>query len=201
MRMETRLQILPDERFSALRAGFDERLSGLGGLLSPANFSSFLDAVMRDVLHSGFARAAAHEGSVWLLDEKHEHLAIAHNTGPNAARLIGDFKQPLNTGLISLVVASEQPLCENRMRENALQDKSLDQKLGLVTCAMLATPFSFGCRMRGVISCVQLTRAELNEPEPAGFSLDHLRALQFTAATLSRLIDQRLLMLAIGREK
>lgn len=198
--MTSRLTVLPDERFVSLGDALQERLTGAARQIDSGNFASLLDLPMRTVITDGFSKTGAHEGTVWLLDSEREHLVAAFNNGPRAAEFVGVFKQPLRAGMISLVLASEQPLCENRVYASQTQDKTLDSKLHLVTCAMLAVPFYFARQARGVISCVQLKPAASDAADPPGFAPCDLQALQFAATLLSRLIDHRLLALVLGRE-
>jgi hypothetical protein len=99
--------------------------------------------------------------------------------------------------MISMVVATEQPICENEVQRNQQQDKTLDRQLGLATSAMLAIPFYFAGELRGVISAVKL-KAPDAAFDPAGFSPDDLRVLQFAASILTRLIEYELLNLALS---
>ena len=196
--MDERLKILPDARWAVWRALLEERLAAAGTLISAATFGDLLDPMMHRILIDGFAQAGAHEGTVWLLDEHAENLVAAFNSGPRAEDIAGIFRQPLRAGMISLVFASGQPLCENAVYRNERQDKTLDAKLQLLTCAMLAVPFSFAGRERGVISCVRLKAADSEAADPPGFSNHDLETLQRTTALLSRLIDHRLMELTLG---
>jgi hypothetical protein len=196
--MNPRLNLLPDPAFTELKPRLSEQLERAAAGLQPGQFGSLLDPLMRQVLERGFAEAGAHEGTVWLLDPAGEHLVPAYNTGPNAARLVGNFKQPLTAGLVCMVFASEQPFLENEVWKNAAQSKLLDAQLQVQTCAMIAVPFYFLGASRGVISCVQLRRPGPGEPEPPGFRPEHLARVQLAAALLSRLIEFRLLGQAVG---
>src|SRR5215467_4479283 len=102
----SRLNILPDPAFQELKAALSERLERIAGSLQPEQFGSLLDPLMRQTIEHGFAEARANEGTVWLLDQASEYLIPAWNTGPNANKLVGKFKQPLNAGLISMVLSS-----------------------------------------------------------------------------------------------
>jgi hypothetical protein len=155
---------------------------------------------MRTVLTDAFTRVGADEGTVWLLDEPREHLVPRFNSGPNAANFVGSFRQSLRAGMISMDVATDQAICENEMRRNAQQDKTLDQQLGLQTCAMIAVPFYYVGELRGVISCVQLQPARSEAPTPRGFSADSIEGLCLTASVISRLVEYRLMALCIGME-
>lgn len=169
-------------------------------MLGEGAFDEFFDRTMRALLVDGFRRVGAHEGTVWLLDHSRSNLVPRFNSGPNSASFVGSFRQSLRAGMISMVVATEQPICENEVHHNQRQDRTLDRKLGLMTCSMIAVPFYFVGEIRGVISAVQLKRGDAAEPDPAGFSPDSLRGLQLTASVLSRLIEHELITLAIGLE-
>lgn len=197
--MAGKFTVLPDERFAALRPLFEARLKELAWMLGE-RFEDFFDLAMRGLLVDGFNRAGAHEGTVWLLDDPRQNLIPRFNSGPDAAKFVGSFRQSLRAGMISMVVATEQPICENDMAANQRQDKSLDQQLHVQTSAMLAVPFYFVGELRGVISCVKLKKEGANGPAFTEFPPESLRELQLTAAILSRLIEHRLLTVCLGLE-
>src|SRR6188474_2922732 len=109
MPVSARCNILPDPRFAELKNGLHERLAQVAASVTAENFGSLLDPLMRQVAREGFLQATAHEGTVWLADAPGEFLLPAFNTGQDAERWVPQFKQPLNSGLISMVFASEQP--------------------------------------------------------------------------------------------
>lgn len=196
--MNTRWNIVPDPRFAELHNALEERLLTIGNSIQPHNFASLLDPLARDVFDRGIADAGAHEGSIWLVDAEGKHLVPAYNNGPNADRLVGKFKQPLNAGLICMVFASEQPIVENDVYKNARQSKLLDETLQVQTYALIAAPFQFLKACRGVISCVQLKRAGMKDDDLSGFQFAHLTAVQRTAGLLAQLIELRILGSAVG---
>ena len=191
--------MLNDDRLDVLRAVVDARMKAAADLASAEAFEEFFDRTMRAQLAEAFAAAQAHEGTVWLLDETRSQLVPRFNSGPNAESFVGSFRQSLREGMISMVVATEQPICENAVHQNQRQDKTLDIQLQLVTCAMLAVPFYFSGALRGVISAVQL-KASGAAPEPPGFTAANLGTLQLAALVLARMIEHQLLSLALGRE-
>jgi len=148
---------------------------------------------MRQVLAQGFTDSKADEGTLWLVDSMGEYLVPAYNTGPNADKLIGKFRQPLNAGLICMVFASEQPFIENDVRQNSRQSPLLDNLLQVQTYALIAVPFYFLKTCRGVISCVQLKTSNTESQKPTGFAPGDLETVQRAASVLTRLIDYRLL--------
>lgn len=191
--------MLNDDRLDALRAVVDTRVQAAAAMVGETAFEEFFDGVMRAHLVRVIAAAEAHEGSVWLLDETRSCLVPRFNSGPQAASFVGSFRQSLRSGMISMVVATEQPICENRVHQNQQQDPTLDRRLQVLTCAMLAVPFYFAGELRGVISAVQL-KADADAPEPPGFTAGNLDTLQLGTEVLTRMVEHQLLSLALGRE-
>jgi hypothetical protein len=199
--MTTRLNLLPDPRFEPFHADLRARVSAAAAAIDHETFLDVFDALMRNVLHVGLAEAGAHEGTVWLADRARQELVGVYNTGANAERIAGAerHRQPLSRGLISMVYRSEQPFCENDVHHHQAQDRALDRKLGLLTCAMIAVPLYFAQEIRGVISCVQLKPADAPPADdPPGFTTESLRYAQFASAVLTRLIDHALLGATLG---
>ena len=193
--------MLTDDRLDVLRPVIDARVKAAAELVGEAAFDEFFDRTMRAQLLAALASADAHEGTVWLLDQTRSFLVPRFNSGPNAEQFVGSYRQSLRSGMISMVVATEQPVCENEVHRNEQQDKSLDQKLGLSTCAMLAVPFYFAGELRGVISAVQMQVAGDSAPEPPpGFTVANLATLQLAASVLARMIEHQLMSLALGRD-
>jgi hypothetical protein len=197
--MAGRLTVLNDDRLDVLRAVVEARVKMAAQVVGETAFEEFFDGTMRTHLVKAIAAAQAHEGSVWLLDETRSCLVPRFNSGPHAASFVGSFRQDLRSGMISMVVATEQPICENQVHQNQQQDPALDRQLQLLTCAMLAVPFYFAGELRGVISAVQL-KDSADAPEPPGFTAENLDTLQLGAEVLSRMVEHQLLSLALGRE-
>src|SRR5262245_52277100 len=113
---ESRLTLLPDERFARLVPALDERLSSIGEHIAVGHFRSMLDDTMRRAIHLGFSEAGADEGTIWIHERPTDDvLAAAYNTGPKAESFVGHFRQPLASGLVSMVFASQRPFLENQM--------------------------------------------------------------------------------------
>ena len=62
------------------------------------------------------------------------------------------FRQPLNRGIVSTVLASEQAFIENEVYKNARHDDKLNESLAQTTFAMIVVPFYFLNECRGVVS-------------------------------------------------
>ena len=196
--MAGRMTVLPDERLVALRPELMAALRETAREVGGTAFAGFFDASMAGLLIAGFRRVGADEGTVWLLDEERSGLIPRFNSGPHAPRIVGGFRQSLSAGMISMVAATEQPICENEVCKNERQDRTLDTELHVKTWAMLAVPFYFFGELCGVISCVQLQPEDAAETPPAGFRAGHVEELQHTAGLLSRLIEYRILAQCLG---
>ena len=204
MTASVRANFLPEQRFIPLRPALQEHLAKIANAISPGNFLSICDEMLVKFLTDTFERVSADEGSIWLFDEEKRHLVVAFNSGPNADKIVG-FKQSLNKGIVSLVVASEQAIIESNVYKDAKYSADLDKKLHNTTYAMIAVPLYFLKQVRGVISCVQLFDVLMQQGEPLpvgkipdGFKPQHLVAIQRAAAVIRDLIDYRLLGTAVG---
>jgi hypothetical protein len=196
--MGERFPQLHDARLQAVQPLVSARLRELADVTGTGAFAEFFDGTMRALLHQSFAAIGAHEGTVWLLDEERTYLIPRFNNGPHSTSFVGVYRQSVRVGMISMVVATEQPICENEVHKNQRQDKTLDRTLGLITCAMVATPLYFAGELRGVVSAVRVKAADSAGPDPAGFSPANLDTLQLSAVILARLIEQQLLGSVLG---
>ena len=191
--MATRLNILPDERFVPLRGALAERLEAVGEGIHPENFAALCDGMVRYLLEQALMQAGAHGGLIWLLDAEKESLVPSYGIGPASEPLVLQHQQPIREGIVSMVMMSEQPFCENEVYRNAHHSKMVDEKLHQQTFAMIVVPFYFLRQCRGVISCVQVQDVAADTPPPDGFQVDDLRTMQRFAAILTELLDYRLL--------
>lgn len=196
--MPARLNLFVEPAFAGLKSVLSDRMARLGDEVHAAEFAQLLDPLLREILAHGFAEAGAHEGSIWLVDATGQFLEPAFNNGPYAAQMVGQFRQPLNAGLISMVFATEQAFLENDVIRNAQQSKLLDSKLNVQTSALIALPLHFLNACRGVVSCVQLNAAGGSAGAPCGFRPEHLAGLQRCTALVSQLVEYRLLSRTVG---
>ena len=201
----SRFTLLPDPRFEVMKESLRERVRTAADAIEPETCLDVFDPTMRSVVDAAVASAGAHEGTVWLggrgADGSVEALVPVYNNGPRAADFVGKgkFRQPIGKGIISTVFAYEQPFCENDVDKNDRQDRTLDQRLGVRTSAMIAVPLYFAGSARGVISCVQLiSGAPGASPTPSGFSVENLRPVQFASEIVTRLLDYWLVGVTVG---
>ena len=141
------------------------------------------------ILKRAFDAVGADEGTIWLLDENEEALVPVWSSGPYGERFVGIHRQPLTAGLMSLICVTEQAICENSVYQNAQQDPTLDRRLGVLTCAMIAVPLRFRDAIHGGISCVRLKPATASAPEPPPFSTADLALVTDAVREVERLIE------------
>lgn len=195
--MAGQLPALPEAPFEELKRGLVRQLRAAATRVSQ-DFFAYFDSTIREMVTQELKAATADEGTIWLIDPEGETLIPVFNSGPHAEKFIGKFRQSLRSGMISMVVATEHPICENEVHLNRQQDRTLDSELGVRTCAMIAVPFYFAGELRGIISAVQLRASETQEPK--AFSYEHLLTLQRTATLLGRLLEHRLIVQQLGIE-
>jgi hypothetical protein len=196
-----RFTLLPDPAFIQLGSRLEQKMEEAASLITSETFDSFADDLMLSVLRSEFEKARADEGSIWLVDSQQNVLIPVYNTGPNAETIVGRFFQPLTSGLISMVFANQQAFCENDMRKNPGHDKSLDTQLDVHTESMIAVPFYYARKCRGVISCVRFWDPTDGEP-PSNFGFDErsIREVSLASALLERFFTAKLVSRIIGWE-
>lgn len=199
--MNTRLNILPDTALLRVRSDLAARLEQTGSDIHADQFGGYFDPLVREMFQNGITEAGAHEGTIWVRDKEGQFLVPTYNTGPQAGDFVGKFKQPLNSGIICMVFASEQPFIENDVTRSPSQSKLLDSLLGVETIALIAVPFYFLQTCRGVISCVQLRGAGRKLPDAPGFRQQNLSALQKNSGLMTRLVEHQFLSSVIGWER
>ncbi len=163
--------------------------------LRPAELRGLVDAPVESVLRRIKGEIDADSLGVWLADEGGENL-VAAVAEPAGSGLLG-HAQPLSEGFVSLVFASEQPICENRVADDERHSKRVDNAVGETTEAMIAVPFYLGGVLRGVLSAVRW-RGGCASGEAFG-SAD-LQAAQRASAVVERLVNFALAKVILGIE-
>ncbi len=180
---------LSDAALSENGAQVEARLTDYACRLTIDDLQGLMDPVNRDLFERAMEEIAADSGTIWLVDEGRTRMTVgySHRTPDLFAKEL-----PLDEGLISLVMASEQAICENKVYEHAEHSKRIDNEIGMITCGMIAAPFYLGGSLRGVLSCVQWKKMA-EDPDPPGFSAVHLRKVQRLSTVLERLLNYQLL--------
>ncbi len=194
-----RLTLLPDPQLTRLAPLLEERLETSGRHVTAANFASLLDSLMIRMMRDAFEDAQAHEGLVWLLEPDGQELALAWQTG-DVTRDWSGMHLPPGAGLHGLVLASQQPHCANQLYLNPRHDREWDRRLGGVLCAEVMVPFYIARQLKGVVVALQ-TKPDDGAPDPPGFDPEALEEIELLSTSLGRLLDYRLLCLALGIEE
>lgn len=195
----TRMRWLPDPRVAPHAHSIEERVAQFSASIRAANFMEFLDPLLQRLIADCFRDARAHEGVVWMLDTEGTHLLCACQVGPASSRLL-NFRHPLDTGLASMVLATQQPFCENSLAANRATPSTLEERLGVVMCSRILVPFFIAGKGRGVVAAYR-TKETLDAPDPDGFGPDAMEEMSLLARLLGRLLDYKLLCAAIGLEE
>ena len=143
-----------------------------------------------EILLRSATKVDAKDAALWLVSES--HLIPLIGVGPNSPGFLGSFQQPLSEGLISLVHASGQGICENSISENPQHSPLLDHQLGIRTSSMIALPLTVLGRPIGVITCVHTHSASADSPAEK-FDLSAMTEFEFATACIVRFIEAELL--------
>ncbi len=158
----------------------------------------------------------ADEGTIWLAVDDGQALLPVWNNGPDAARFVSSFRLPVTGGITGFVFTSGIAACEAEVCFNQRQHRELDQKLEVLTWAMLAVPLVFSGAVRGAITAVRLIRmSDLSDTKllpqsladfppgyqpPDAFGLADLTAMETAAGVVGHLIEHRLTAWVLGTE-
>ncbi len=186
----------PSSPFADLAPEIEKALARAAAAVTPEEFRGLIGDPGHTTLRMVRESLSADSISVWIADVEETSLIVTHSE-PDP-EFVG-WAQPLSEGLVSLAYASEQSLCENQVYLNKKHSKRADEALGQVTAAMIVTPFYFGGKVQGVISCVQLKDSP-DASDPAGFTARGLNRVRRLSTVLERLVNYRLLTNLLGIE-
>ncbi len=195
----SRMRWLPVPGVAPHLPSIEERLAQFSAGIRAANLMEILDPLLQRLIADCFRDAQAHEGVVWMLDGEGTHLLCACQVGSASSRLL-NYRLPLDTGLASMVLAMQQPFCENSLAANRTLPSSLEERLGVVLCSRILVPFFIAGKARGVVGAYR-TKPASDAPDPAGFGPDAVEEMSLLARLLGRLLDHKLLCAAIGLDE
>lgn len=179
------------EREAAARA-----FEGLDG----AALRALVGSDLRQIAECGFEGIAAAEGTVWLELPLRRVLIPVFNSGRHGERFY-EHEQSIDSGMLGMVFQTETPVVESDVYRNRSQDPSLDRKLGLLTCSMVAVPLVFFGQTRGVISAIRSKAADSAAADPDPFPVTAVAAMQQLAGDWALLLEQHWLALWSKRDK
>jgi hypothetical protein len=96
----------------------------------------------------------ADQGALWLVDDLKRELRPCFSIGGHSEFFLREIRQPLSSGLISMVFFTEDSICEAEVGRRSEYCSDVDSRLGAKTKAMIAIPVFFAQRCRGVFSAV-----------------------------------------------
>jgi hypothetical protein len=143
------------------------------------------------LLREAVAAVGADDGALWLVDDVKRELRPCFNAGAHFEMFLREIRQPLSSGVISMVFFTENAVFESELARRSEYCPDVDMRIGTKTKAMIAIPVFFAQRCRGVFSAV-LFEADADAHAKETFSTDDFQIL-FQAATLwSELMDSQL---------
>lgn len=191
---------LPDPRVAPHAQAIEERVGNFAAHIRPATFTEFMDPLMVRLAGDCFRDAGAHEGVFWLADREQKNLYCGYSQGPHADKL-NSMKVPVDTGLSGMILATQQPFCENNLSQNrAAASSALESRLGVIVCCRVLVPFFIAGKMRGVLAAYKY-KPTLDDPEPCSFDQEAVEELNLLSRLFGRLLDHKLLCAAIGLEE
>ena len=185
--------LLPDPELEEQGDRVSRALERYAKRLRSGELCGLIDAPVEAAIKGLTDLVGGDSGALWITDEQRDNLVVAFCSSENSG-LVG-CSQPLSEGLISLVFASEQPICETNVYADARHSKAIDEMTGNKTDAMVAVPFYLGGVLRGVLSVV---RFKVSVEGERGFSLEQFQLVQRGAVTTERLLNLELVKVILG---
>ena len=175
--------VVGDAALSGAGARLQECVRRSLAALPAAEMDGLMDQVMQGYLGSLVERVGAEGGTLWLASPGEAVLRAVFN--PRQPEMSGK-RQPLSSGLISLVFVTGEAVNVSRVATDARHSPIIDLAVGRETEAMIAVPFLPAGQLRGVLTAVRFKGAE----KP--FSAQDLTWLTEGSALLGELLATRL---------
>jgi hypothetical protein len=144
-----------------------------------------------DLLRDAVKSVDADDGALWLVDDVARELRPRFSIGEHSDILLNEIRQPLSSGLISMVFFTENSICEAEVGRRSEYCPDVDSRLGLKTKAMIAIPVFFAQRCRGVFSAVLFEQPGETTRKNAFLPAD-FETLTQAASLWSELMDSQL---------
>lgn len=148
------------------------------------------------MLRDAVVASGADQGALWLVDDWKHELRPCFSSAADSEMFVQEIRQPLSSGLISMVFFTEDAICEAHVGSRSEYCSDIDERLGARTQAMVAIPIFFAQRCRGIFSAVLFSSgASLNRKE--AFLTADFDILSQAASVWSAQMDSQLSGLAI----
>ncbi|MCX6873096.1 MAG: GAF domain-containing protein [Verrucomicrobia bacterium] len=157
-------------------------------ILQPAEAAALVTPLMSAWFADSLGQVGADGGTLWLLRPEGAALEAVFN--PLEPEIAGK-RQPLVSGIVSLVLATGEPACVSAAVGHVRHSPAIDIVLGKTTRAMIAVPFVLAGSVRGVLTAVRFTR-------DAAFGESETRSVKRCADILATLLVQNLTARILG---
>ena len=144
-----------------------------------------------DLLRDALTATDADDGALWLVDDVKRELRPCFGIGQYSKILLNEIRQPLTSGLISMVFFTEDSICEAQVGSRSEYGTDVDSRLGAKTKAMVAIPVFFAQRCRGVFFAV-LFEVSSKVPHKEAFLHSDFETLAQAATLWGELMDSQL---------
>lgn len=146
--------VVTDPALAGVAARVSECLRRALEILQPSEAAGLVTPVMSACFADLLAHAAADGGTLFLLCPGAAALEAVFN--PMEPEIAGK-RQPLVSGIVSLVLATGEPACLSAAASHLHHSPAIDIALGKTTRAMIAVPFVLAGTVRGVLTAVRTT--------------------------------------------
>lgn len=180
--------VVRDPELSGVSARLSECILRSLEILKPSEATGFITPGMSETFAELLRLINADGGTLWLLSPGAAALEAVFN--PFEPEITGK-RQPLVSGIVSLVLATGEPVCVSGVATHRSHSPAIDIALGKTTHSMIAVPFVLADSVRGVLTAVRLT---CEEP----FGDRETRIIRNQAELLAALIMQNLTHKILG---
>lgn len=150
---ESQLVVAKDPELSGMSARLAECVRRSLESLRPAEACGLISPLMSDLFADALRAVGADGGTLWLLRPGEAALEAVFN--PLEPEIAGK-RQPLVSGIVSLVIATGETCCASRVGKHDRHSPAIDIALGKTTRSMIAVPFAPAGITRGVLTAVHL---------------------------------------------
>ena len=169
----------------------DAWMDAQAGAICRGEWSGWPCAGGFDLLRDAVTATDADDGALWLVDDLKRELRPCFSIGQHCEIFLNEIRQPLTSGLISMVFFTEDSICEAEVGSRSEYCPDVDSRLGAKTKAMIAIPVFFAQRCRGVFSAV-LFEASSKTKHKEAFLHSDFEKLSQACTIWSELIDSQL---------
>lgn len=147
--------VVKDPALSGIQPRLDECIRRSLETLRPVEARGLIDPLMAATFADTLRAVGADGGTLWLPCPGEAVTEAVFN--PLEPEIVGK-RQPLVSGIVSVVLASGEPCCAGDVRAHADYSPAIDAALQKTTRSMIAVPFELAGAVRGVLTAVRIHR-------------------------------------------